>query len=71
MSDDNTCDLCGVEFDENAINHVCDLDSESDDNLPYCAECDAPFSPDESGYSTVCGVKCAAKRELRIGGLDE
>jgi hypothetical protein len=48
-----------------------DGDDEQDDDLPYCAECDAPFSPDESGYSTVCGVECATKRELRIGGLDE
>lgn len=59
---DNTCDACGAEFDSFG-DCLCD-------SVPCCAECDTPFSPEDSGYSTVCCAGCAAAYVLRTGGLD-
>ena len=38
-----------------------DSDEDDEDGLPCCAQCDAPFSPEESGYERVCSDECAAK----------
>ena len=35
--------------------------SDDSDDLPYCAICDAPFSPEESGSANVCCAECAAE----------
>jgi hypothetical protein len=40
-------------------------DDEDLPDLPYCAHCDAPFSPEESGHDTTCCDECATANAER------
>lgn len=64
--DEDTCDECGKlipyndqgQSEDNKHAESCSLYPDND--LPFCANCDAPFSPNESGSDRFCSEECAS-----------